>query len=289
MIIILPEADGSNCGLGQIDLPLPMQDETLQILSKMTRYNEYSAQTVALNKFIYELKEAGLYEKVGMFMPFFMCGNISQLSYDAISDSVLTMENAGTYDATTDTITIPSGISNYSHRFLLPSGMNLLDNFVVFSQTKSTFEETNTARDGYYHGPADTVVGSFRVSNGTVRTLGLVQLKVSGQSYSIYESGNTAIATTDANVGTCYVANLISNPISSTKINGYVDPNVSSIDLSSYGEPTKYSLGRDAGKTYSIKSDFLLMGDNTTLTDSEQLALFTSVRKLRQALDAAEI
>lgn len=284
MILVLSGADGSNCGLGKIEIPAKMQDETLAILAKMTRYDEDAPQTTALNQFIYGLKNNGLWSKIGVFLPMFMCNSLDEMKYDAISDSALTLAQATdlSYDSTTHAINYSGNGSVYANTtpYLSISGKKIKDSFFVMSR----------GSDQYSFLTGDSIMSglafNMRYSGSPDGNTSLLYINVNNDTKYQVRDVSEKVTT-----GYCGLFNIISNPILSSKADGSVNATTITAyndgDLSGLTDVSRFCFIITKNSPITLAKEFTIIG-NTTLTDSEQTIMWELVSNLRTALDSIQ-
>lgn len=278
MIIVLKGADFSANNIGHVDIPVDWQDETLAILAKQSRYTTSDAQAIALNKFIYTLKAAGIYSKIGLFMPVFMGNSLNECAYDAISDTYFTWTNPGSFDADAQTITgagalatcyvtIPSlnvggnfhchsMTGSYSYWGFNPNSNNLIIGNPVGYGWMVNLQSFNYNRNSYYdNNQSGSRLRVFSIlTNGDISTDGSYTYDSNGKY--LFQMGETW--------------------------------NTENKTLSSYSNPTRVSIGSaKSDQTYSVKGEFHIIGNNQVLTENEVSTLYNAALVLKNALESA--
>lgn len=278
MIIVLKGADFSANNIGQIDIPVDWQDETLAILAKQTRYTTSDAQAIALNKFIYTLKEAGIYSKIGLFVPVFMGNSLNECAYDAISDTYFTWTNPGSFDADAQTITGGGALATCYVR--IPS-FNVGGNFHCHSIT---------GEDSFWGFDANS---NNLIAGDLMRRGWMVNLQTFNYNRNYYYDNNKSRSK-------LRVFSILTNGDISTDGSYTFDSNGKYLfqmgetwntedkTLSSWNNPTKVSIGPSrSDRTYSVKGEFHIIGNNQVLTENEVSTLYNAALVLKNALESA--
>lgn len=278
MIIVLKGADFSANNIGQIDIPVDWQDETLAILAKQTRYTTSDAQAIALNQFIYTLKEEGIYSKIGLFMPVFMGNSLNECAYDAISDTYYPWTNAGSFDADAQTIT--GGGSLTTCYVTIPS-FNVGGNFHCHSITQGQHFW------GMNQNSNNLLIGNIE------RKGWMVNLKTFNYNKNYYYDNDrtndmlkVASILTDGDISTdgSYTYNSSGKHLFQMGETWDTENKT----LSSWDNPTRVTIGASSQNgTYSVKGDFHIIGNNQVLTENEVSTLYNAALVLKNALESA--
>lgn len=134
MIIVLENGNFVN-NIGSIELPISMQQETISVLSSMTKYNVNSAEATALNNLIYALKQAGVWGKISYFCPFGFANTPSQLLFNPISGKTLSMTEKNSNFTNTDGISTTG--TTYNAMLKIDNPHTIGSNFYIFSESST--------------------------------------------------------------------------------------------------------------------------------------------------------
>jgi hypothetical protein len=271
MVFILKDADFSANNVGTIEIPVELNEETLAILAKTTKYSESSSQTLALDAFITALKRNGLWSKIALFVPTFMAASTTEMAYDVISDAYLVWTNAGTYNSANDTY---ASASKYGSYVTIPQ-LKAIDNFHLHFK-KSTCalsidsNKINIAIGRYYNTNYPGVnVGTFNVNKNYYDA---------ELSYYNYGRGlfNLKSASLDSD-GSKFYGHDHQGELESCTLtqSSTYDAGV----VSNYSLSTKMIIGYHDTSAKTIKQEFHIIG-NTALTDSEATALIEAAHTL---------
>ena len=283
MIITLKGADASSLGLGQIEMPIEIQEETLAILAKTSRYTQGSEQTMFLNRFIYDLKQEGIYTKIGMFIPTFMCNSLQEAAYDAISDSYLTWLNPGTYNQTNHTI---AGTST-----AYASGINLT------KQALGNFHFNSSASYVWRYSPTGSSTSKSWFLYIDNRNSNITILPICAKNANPQNTSNRFYKEVSNKKGV-FALNLVGTnlPSDGTKVYDSQSDTIETLTATSVVEVTNLStlelqpqylgIGGYNDTPVSVKSEFHILGNNQNLTDEEFLTFSRLCIRLYDSLQS---
>lgn len=176
MIFIAKDADFSENSIGTVELPIPTQEETTKIISLFSSKPSSTVQA-ALNKFIYNIKQAGIYTKLKLLNMPFLAGTVDEAILNVLDGS------ADMYTGTTSSTTKASS-SNLS---LSDKALKVVPGATAVNLVFNSISTSNFAIGAFIHNLSEEETGLRPIifGNSTANYFGFMAIKPGNNTIAI--------------------------------------------------------------------------------------------------------